>query len=233
MQKRAPLLHGSGAFVFALAGSGSARLPVTGVGGGTGARLGPQSCVVSRAPVLADRGEQAPERVKYQPQGETETERQKNPFGRQRKGRHPIAEGGSCEPRIRVKSEIPKLMKQSSVQGVQCGLQALDGGDKRLDGGALRMKSRVATRQVILNEQREIAVKILVSDLLPGGEIEPRLVESTAEPLDVLRDEARHEAACDDGGEQQQPIDQATYEPHGNRASERASDITPAPDVRA
>jgi len=157
---------------------------------------------------------QSPQRVKDEPQSETETKRQENAFGRERKGRHPIAEGGPSQPGVHVDSEIPQLMEKRSVQCVDGGLQALEREDHGLDGAAFGVKGGVSTREVILNELHEITVKILISDLLPGSEIESRLVESTTEALDVLRDEARHEAARDDSREQQQAVEQAAYEKH-------------------
>jgi hypothetical protein len=86
---------------------------------------------------------------------------------------------------------------------------------------------------MILNELCDFAVNILISDVLPGSEIEQRLIESPAEALCVLRDKARHEAADDDGREQLESVDQAAYEAHEREASDTPSDITPALAVRA
>jgi hypothetical protein len=105
-------------------------------------------------------------------------------------------------------------MDKRSMQCVDGGLQVLDREDHGLDGGAFGVKGGVRTRDVILNELHEIAAKILIGDLLPGSEIESRLVESTTEALDVLRDKARHEAAGDDSREQQQAVEQAAYKKH-------------------
>jgi hypothetical protein len=176
---------------------------------------------------------QSPKRVKDQPQGDTETERQENPLGGERESGHPIAEGGLSQPRVRVEGEISQLMKERSVQRLDGGLQALDREDQSLDSGTLGVEGGITARQVILNELHEIAVKILISDLLPGSEIELRLIESTTEALDVLGNKARHETAGNDGGEQQQSVDQAAYEEHGMEASVTALDITPACGARA
>ncbi|HKC15127.1 MAG TPA: hypothetical protein VKC11_00345 [Steroidobacteraceae bacterium] len=105
-------------------------------------------------------------------------------------------------------------MEKRSAQCVDGGLQVLDREDHGLDGGAFGVKGGVRTGDVILNELHQIAVKILIGDLLPGSEIESRLVESTPEALGVLRDKARHEAAGDDSREQQQAVEQAAYKKH-------------------
>ena len=42
------------------------------------------------------------------------------------------------------------------------------------------MKGRILARQVILDQLGQIPVEILVRDLLPEGEIEPRLIEPSA-----------------------------------------------------
>src|SRR5690348_466637 len=76
------------------------------------------------------------------------------------------------------------------------------------------MKFRITALEVIADELLEIALIVLLGQPLPGLEIEPCLIEPSAETLAVLCDEARHETACDDGAYQQQAIEQASDKRH-------------------
>jgi hypothetical protein len=71
---------------------------------------------------------------------------------------------------------------------------------------------------MVLDQAPKIAVKRLIRDSLPGFEVEPRLIESPAEPLPVLRDEAGHESTRRDGANQNQPVQQATQDAHCDAA---------------
>ena len=95
------------------------------------------------------------------------------------------------------------------LQRVHCALQLLHRRHQCADHGAFGVKRRIAALEVIADEALDVALVILVGELLPGREIEPCLIEPAAEPLAVLGDEARHEAAGDHGAHQQQSVEQS------------------------
>jgi hypothetical protein len=76
------------------------------------------------------------------------------------------------------------------------------------------MKRRVLAGQVVLNQLSQIAVEALVGDLLPGGKIQARLIEATAEALSILCDEPGHEAACHHGTDEEEPVKESADERH-------------------
>lgn len=124
-------------------------------------------------------------------------------------------EGGACELRIEVRGEIRDLAEERGVQGVDRCLQTLHGGEKILDDGAFGMEGRVATREVIPDQFGQTSVVLLVGELLPGRKIERGLIESAAQALAILGDESRYQTAGDDGGNQQDSIEESAQKCHG------------------
>jgi hypothetical protein len=57
----------------------------------------------------------------------------------------------------------------------------------------------------------------LIGDFLPRFKIEAGLIETTAQPLAILRDESRHQTAGNDGAHQKQSVEQAAHEKHADR----------------
>ena len=96
------------------------------------------------------------------------------------------------------------------MQGRDLALQVLHGGDERAERGTLGMEGGILAREVVLDELAQIAVEPLVGDLLPGLQVQPRLVEHAAQTLPVLRDEARHEAAGDYRADEEHTINEST-----------------------
>ena len=77
-------------------------------------------------------------------------------------------------------------------------------------GQSIGMNDRIAAGEVVLDEFVEMAVEHLLRHASPGLEVEFRLIQPAAEPLTVLGNESGHQPADDDGGYQDQSIQQAT-----------------------
>ena len=110
--------------------------------------------------------------------------------------------------------QVGDLLKQVGVQGVDGALQLVHRGHQGADDGPFGVKLRIVAVEVVLDQLAEIAVIVLIGELLPWREVEPRLIEATAQPLAVLHDEARHETAGHHGACQQQSIEQTTQQQH-------------------
>lgn len=157
---------------------------------------------------------QRPGGLKGQPEDGREYQREQYPLSRQAERRHPIAEGRPCERRVCVKGQISSLLEQGAVKRRHLALQVLHRRNEGADRGALGMERRVLAGEMILDEPAQVPVEGLVRDLLPGGEVEARLIQPPAEPLAVLSDEARDEPARDDRTDEQEPIKETTNERH-------------------
>ena len=135
-------------------------------------------------------------------------------------------EGGACQFRIEVRGEVSDLAEEGGVQGIDGRLQTLNGGEEILDDGAFGMESLIATGEVILNQFGQTPVMLLVGELLPRCEIKRGLIESSAQALAVLGDESGDKAAGNDGGDQQDSIEETLQESHGGGAPGEARTLT-------
>ena len=88
--------------------------------------------------------------------------------------------GSARQFRISVRGEVGDLAEERGVQSVDGELQALHGLNQGLNGGAFSMEGEVTTGDVILDQLLNVAVMVLIGDVLAGGEIELRLIESAA-----------------------------------------------------
>src|SRR5215469_17059933 len=111
-----------------------------------------------------------------------------------------------------MERQIRHLLDEVAVQARYLALQVLHAGDKSLDCATLRMERWVPAREVVLDQLVQISLEVLIGDFLPRPEVEPRLIEPAAEPLPVLGDEPRHQAARHDGADEEHPVKQSSYE---------------------
>lgn len=111
-----------------------------------------------------------------------------------------------------MEGQVGCLLEQAAMERRGLALQVLHTGDQRLDRPAFGVERRIPAGEVVLDQLAQITVVVLVRDLLPRRKVEARLIEAAAQPLAILRDEPRDEAARDDGTYQQEPIDETPDE---------------------
>lgn len=176
----------------AVLASGRERLGTSALNGGFPGWRWLSHSLSAGAPEPSARGHDSPRPLEQQPQRCRQHEREDDVLCRQAEGGDPVAQCGAHQLRVRMQREIGGLSEQAPLQRGELGLQVLHRFSEVMDHRSFSVERRIAACEVILDEACEVTVKELVGKLLPGREIEPRLIEATAEALSILSEKAGH-----------------------------------------